>query len=594
MVVSPASFSYRFRNVKNEEQQIEEQIDLPLSEELDYEELAFRLIDKYRIPCREQDEFLNTVKRFVVLESERQADEELGRLQEEFHRNFAQNKSHVLLKLNRLDSLGNGEQPDRRKKSVQHQNSAEGNLVTNSNFKHFNHQHHQSLVEQHRPSDDGITPEQQSRFRRKYHELIHSGFLTDPLVRLEHSFALTLSSLVICQEKAIKELTEKQANQMEEKIKLVGESVDEADINLLSHQHYQATDSLRSQWAAKIAECKETQKRDFIDWVDHVYEDFLAGRKDKILNSIKCFTDSTKQNLLNRIEHQLDSVSLHSNGSGSSGSNHHGVLDAPQSPAQLHPSADHLEEPKLEESFTINLGSQLKSSHNLRLTAMDILDLCRINFSCLEPNAQPSPHRIHTAMSLYSNSSALVLIVDNRISSYGNVKSQFSRLCNMSTEFHFNELEQQLDEIRQEARYLERDAGGSSKLTANNEILLESGDFYITRHSNLAKVHAVYHLVADESVLSPEINSRHPVILGLRNILKISHLNDINTIFIPLLLLNELNESITLQWCIKRAELVLKCVKGFMIEISALSPSNEENSNKTIQFLVPTVSCKFN
>lgn len=91
-------------------------------------------------------------------------------------------------------------------------------------------------------------------------------------------------------------------------------------------------------------------------------------------------------------------------------------------------------------------------------------------------------------------------------------------------------------------------------------------------------------------IYSSEINSRHPVILGLRNILKISHLNDINTIFIPLLLINELNESITLQWCIKRAELVLKCVKGFMIEISALTPSNEEHNNKTIQFLVPEVS----
>lgn len=98
-------------------------------------------------------------------------------------------------------------------------------------------------------------------------------------------------------------------------------------------------------------------------------------------------------------------------------------------------------------------------------------------------------------MSLYSNSIALVLIVDNRINSYGNnIKSQFSRLCNMSTEFHFDELDTQLDEIKQEARIL-------SKQLINNEPLLESGDFYVTKHSNLAKVHSVYHLVADESNL---------------------------------------------------------------------------------------------
>lgn len=575
-MVAQVLFNYKFKNLKNEEQSIEEQIDLPLPEELDYEELAFRFIDKYKIPCKEQDSFLNSIKKFIVFESEREANEEFSKLQEEFHQNFAQNKSRVLLRLNRLDSMVNDEhQTDRRKKSIQNSDGSGntvGNLVKNCNFKHFN-----QLIEQSHPNNNGISIEQQNNFRKKYHELIHSGFLTDSLVRLENSFALTLSNLVICKEKAIKDLTEKQANQMEEKIKLIGESVNEADINLLSHQHFQATDSLRNQWTTKIQNCKVMQKKDFIDWIDHVYEDFKAGQKDKILNSIKCLTDSTNQNLLNRIDHS-DNISLNSPISGANNNSN----------INQHAQQSNLDEPKLEESFTINLGSQLKSSHNLRLTAMDILDLCRINFN-LDSNSQPSPHRLHTAMSLYSNSSALVLIVDNRISSYGNLKNQFSRLCNMSTEFHFNELEQQLDEIKQEARYLERE--NNSKLCSiTNEVLLEPGDFYITKHSNLAKVHAVYHLVADESVLSPEINSRHPVILGLRNILKISHLNDINTIFIPLLLVNELNESITLQWCIKRAELVLKCVKGFMIEISALSPSNEENGNKTIQFLVPKVS----
>ena len=560
MVSQSNTFNYKFKNTNNEEQAIEEQIELPLPEELDYEELGFKLIDKYKVPCREQDAFLNSIRKFIVLDSENQVNEALNRLQEEFHQNFAQNKSRVLLKLNRLDSMCNTNEQDRRKKSIQHQNSLNGlgNFVITNSFKHHfnlsqidNQQHQNNNI-------SSISIEQQDEFRKKYHELIHSGFLTNSLVKLEHSFAVTLSNLVICKETAIKDLTDKQANQMEEKIQLIGDSVNEADINLLSHQHFQATDNLRKQWQTKIRQCKEMQKKDFIDWIDNIYEDFKDGNKDKILNSIKCLTDSTNQNLLNRIDNHLDEKEQQSS----------------------------LEEPKLEESFTINLGSQLKSSHNLRLTAMDILDLCKINFS-LESNCeQPNPHRIHTAMSLYSNSSALVLIVDNRISSYGNLKSQFSRLCSMSTEFHFSELEQQLDEVRQEARHLDQ----INKFCATNEILLDSGDFYITKHSNLAKVHSVYHLVADETILSPDINSRHPVILGLRNILKISHLNDINTIFIPLLLINELNESITLQWCIKRAELVLKCVKGFMIEISALSPTNEENSNKTIQFLVPTVS----
>jgi len=41
----------------------------------------------------------------------------------------------------------------------------------------------------------------------------------------------------------------------------------------------------------------------------------------------------------------------------------------------------------------------------------------------------------------------------------------------------------------------------------------------------------------------------------------------------------------TVPWCQKRAELVLKCVKGFMIESVSLGGSEL----KTIQFLVPKV-----
>ena len=51
----------------------------------------------------------------------------------------------------------------------------------------------------------------------------------------------------------------------------------------------------------------------------------------------------------------------------------------------------------------------------------------------------------------------------------------------------------------------------------------------------------VFHLVVDDSLLS-DITSRHPVILGLRNILKSCFKYDIVTITIPLLLTLELSE----------------------------------------------------
>ena len=121
----------------------------------------------------------------------------------------------------------------------------------------------------------------------------------------------------------------------------------------------------------------------------------------------------------------------------------------------------------------------------------------------------------------------------------------------------------------------------------NASVTLDVGDFYVTKHSNLSEVHVVYHLISDDLINSSDINSRHPVILGLRNILKLAYLNDIKTISIPLLLINEMTDELTIQWCLRRAELVLKCVKGFMIEMSSLSSGSDDNRN--VLFVVPKV-----
>lgn len=43
----------------------------------------------------------------------------------------------------------------------------------------------------------------------------------------------------------------------------------------------------------------------------------------------------------------------------------------------------------------------------------------------------------------------------------------------------------------------------------------------------------------------------------------------------------------TIAWCKKRAELVFKCVKGFMIEMATWGGSELKN----VQFLVPKVRC---
>lgn len=79
-------------------------------------------------------------------------------------------------------------------------------------------------------------------------------------------------------------------------------------------------------------------------------------------------------------------------------------------------------------------------------------------------------------------------------------------------------------------------------LTAPPTPHLFSGEFYISRHSNLSEVHAVFHLCVDDNVRSGNITARDPAIMGLRNILKVCCTHDITTITIPLLLVHKMSE----------------------------------------------------
>lgn len=79
-------------------------------------------------------------------------------------------------------------------------------------------------------------------------------------------------------------------------------------------------------------------------------------------------------------------------------------------------------------------------------------------------------------------------------------------------------------------------------LSACLSLSVPPGEFYISRHSNLSEVHAVFHLCVDDNVRSGNITARDPAIMGLRNILKVCCTHDITTITIPLLLVHKMSE----------------------------------------------------
>lgn len=90
--------------------------------------------------------------------------------------------------------------------------------------------------------------------------------------------------------------------------------------------------------------------------------------------------------------------------------------------------------------------------------------------------------------------------------------------------------------------------GGDFFQKYSSKDALRAGDIYVTRHSNLCDAHLVFHMICDDTVLSNNINSRHPVVMGLRNVLKMASLSDVTTISLPLLLTQEMGEQMTVAW----------------------------------------------
>ncbi|CEF61907.1 Protein of unknown function DUF2362 family-containing protein [Strongyloides ratti] len=259
------------------------------------------------------------------------------------------------------------------------------------------------------------------------------------------------------------------------------------------------------------------------------------------------------------------------------------------------------------EIFTVYLGAQLKSTHNVRIISCDNLsDLCTLTAKNIEDDSFFDSQRLNTLMHLYRRGqSAVMLLVDKDPFYHIHKRSNFFKICEASTELHFECLEKQLEEVKEIIQKVnvgrkerKKFADEYDEQIENNKVydvnMLRSGDIYMTRHSNLSQTQVVFHVVADNDLESDDISSRHPILNGLRNGIRYSARYGITTISIPLLLVNQPQENMTITWCLKRAELVFKCIKGYLIEIcntgsSSSTPggSTSHNTTYTINFILP-------
>lgn len=444
-------------------------------------------------------------------------------------------------------------------------------------------------------------------FSSMYHKLIHSRAMT-LLLALEQNYYREVQKVIGDREQSMLKLRERQELEMQRACEHVGDSFyTESDVNNLAAKHAQDTERLLGHWKELYAKMVGNQRREYRGVVSRLHGEMVAN-KGEVDEHGHTYIEIKKI-----IEVSADQVDMYTMSSDMNTFGHYNATPS-KMPSRRRDSqsstdssqlvsansSDNLLKqeftPRMEESFTINLGAQMKTMHNIRLIVAPILHFCQHSDQSGDVQAQ----RLQTVMSLYSNSlSGVVLLVDNCIDSKSRLKSGFAAVCKSSTEFHFPPLKEQLAEIKcrnaassidrlsvKSADTLSTDSSSSDKSVGGGDF--KDGDFYVTKHSNLSRVHLVFHLASNianlqSSESSQTVTSRHPVILGLRHILKVMSSHDTGTLAIPLLLCHELTEKNGEAWILRRAELVMKCMKGFMMEMATW----DGGISRTIQFVLP-------
>ncbi|XP_003366092.1 conserved hypothetical protein [Trichinella spiralis] len=238
----------------------------------------------------------------------------------------------------------------------------------------------------------------------------------------------------------------------------------------------------------------------------------------------------------------------------------------------------------LDEGFTIFLGNQLKTMHNLRL-----LNFNPVYSQVALKSIDDVSTKLQSALFLYGNHLHGLIHLVKEDADYHSLRKTVAQLiiiakllnlfkaCERSPELHFSNLISQLEKIKALLKTTPRSKRVEKTANNKHDTQFTVGDVYITRHSNLGAAQIIFHLVSDESLSQMDLTSRHGCMDGLRNIIRVCHEFGITTISVPLLLLH--NES----WCLRRAEMVFKSVKGFMIEFAKYASTPQY----TIQFYLP-------
>ncbi|CAH0401515.1 unnamed protein product [Chilo suppressalis] len=173
-------------------------------------------------------------------------------------------------------------------------------------------------------------------FAAAYHKLVHSPAL-ETILQVENSYAKTVMNTLNNRDEDIKKLTERQTEEMESKMRLLNVSTTEEEINELAAQHFEQQNLAAGRWGSQLDALCQAQRAHHRTWLMNTLDQYQTTAELDTPSNSPLATFS-----LERLP-----------------------LPAPR--------------PRPEESFTIHLGSQLKQTHNVRIVAMDMMELCTLH-----------------------------------------------------------------------------------------------------------------------------------------------------------------------------------------------------------------------
>nr|CAH8872178.1 unnamed protein product [Trichobilharzia regenti] len=423
---------------------------------------------------------------------------------------------------------------------------------------------------------------EQEIFSDAFRRMIHSPVAQD-FIQLEKSFAIAVGYELDKRNDVLNEMDQKHIDETERSLQKRGSEVSET-ITQLQEDFYLSREIVESHWDSCISALKWEQRQALRKFVMS-FEEHVRGLPE---NNNRA---SISQTLLK------DSSSKRPNSlSNKSSSNNHTIFK----------QTEHI---PLSETFTVQLGRQLRTVFNFRLTRLDPSEiLADTKFKTQENHLSDDNNlaeRMNNALNIYSNNlNGLVILVDKRINSFRGIKKFLVEACERSTELHFPELGSQLESIQDTINRLgsrqSTDPHCMSKVTnASNGTPTTAkskyehfepihGDVLITKHSNLISgtgggINVIFQMVLDEDCEN-NIRIPSPLHCAISAILRTCFDYDITTLSLPLLLVPSLSENMDRTWRAKRVETVLKAVKGALMELITWRGLNL----RSIQFLAPS------